>query len=251
MPNHRGYDFLAGRRIEYLTDAHGFRIASPAEHLDPARPAILFAGESVMEGYGLQWRETIPAQVGARLGVQPANIAVSGYSTDQAYIRLQSELPRFRCPRAIVTLFMTSFLDRNINVDRPHLDSELRLHPPRKDWRLAVLARRLIPYRSRSAIDGGIAMTRAVLGATTTLARSRGAASLIVVPVFIPENMAETALRRHVLDDAGIDYLLVPIDAGWRLGQDMHPDARAARVIAAAISARLRNYRLEHACHGN
>ena len=114
-----------------------------------------------------------------------------------------------------------------------------------------MLARRLIPYRSRNEIDGGIAMTRAVLGATTTLARSRGAASLIVVPVFIPENMAETALRRHVLDDAGIDYLLVPIDAGWRLGQDMHPDTRAAGVIAAAISARLRNYRLEHACHGN
>jgi hypothetical protein len=251
MPSHHGHDLIAGRRIEYVTDVHGYRIASMAEQPYPARPTILFVGESVIEGFGLQWRETIPARVGVRLGIQPVNIAVSGYSTDQSYLQLRSELPRLSCPVAVVSIFMTSFLNRNINVDRPHLDSGLRLHPTRHGWRLAALARRLVPYRSSSEIKRGIAMTKAVLGATTALARSRGAASLIVVPVFTPESAAETTLRQHVLDEAGLDYLLVPVDSRWRLGEDMHPDARADSVIAAAISARLNNNRQEHACYGN
>jgi hypothetical protein len=31
----------------------------------------------------------------------------------------------------------------------------------------------------------------------------------------------------------------VPLDPGWRLPWDRHPNARAAHVIAAAIAARL------------
>jgi hypothetical protein len=49
-----------------------------------------------MFGEGLTWEETIPAQVGTMIGMQTANLAVQGYFNDQAYLRLQTELPHFR-----------------------------------------------------------------------------------------------------------------------------------------------------------
>jgi LmbE family N-acetylglucosaminyl deacetylase len=48
-------------------------------------------------------------------------------------------------------------------------------------------------------------------------------------------------LRQRVLDDAGLDYVLVPVDPGWRLANDPHPDRRAAHAVALAIAARLRD----------
>ena len=86
----------------------------PNEPVDPARTTILFAGESVMLGEGLNWDETIPAQVGALMEVQSANLAVHGYATDKSYLRVESELPRFQRPVALVTLFMTALLGRNL-----------------------------------------------------------------------------------------------------------------------------------------
>ena len=74
-----------------------------------------------MVGEGLNWDETIPAQVGALMDVQSANLAVHGYATDQSYLRVESELPRFRRPVALVTLFMTALLGRNLDDNRPHL----------------------------------------------------------------------------------------------------------------------------------
>jgi len=53
------------------------------------------------------------------LGVQSANLAVHGFSTDQAYLRLQAELPRFRQPIAVVTVFMTALFGRNTDDERP------------------------------------------------------------------------------------------------------------------------------------
>jgi hypothetical protein len=42
-----------------------------------------------------------------------------------------------------------------------------------------------------------------------------------------------------VLDEAHIPYLLVPLNAGWRLQVDRHPSARGAEAIAAAIARAL------------
>ena len=67
-----------------------------------------------MVGEGLTWDESIAAQIGAALGIQSANIAVHGYSTDQAYLRLENELPRFRRPIAVVSLFMTGLFCRTL-----------------------------------------------------------------------------------------------------------------------------------------
>ena len=84
VPSREGHKTIGGRTISFAFDAAGYRVRRVNEPVDPARPTILFAGESVMLGEGLNWDETIPAQVGALMEVQSANLAVHGYATDQS-----------------------------------------------------------------------------------------------------------------------------------------------------------------------
>src|SRR5262249_51997963 len=83
VPSRTGRRVFGGRTIEYAIDPAGYRVRRVDEPVDPARPSIVFAGESVMFGEGLPWDETVPAQVEAMLKVQSANVAVHGYTTDQ------------------------------------------------------------------------------------------------------------------------------------------------------------------------
>jgi hypothetical protein len=210
------------------------------EPIDPDRPTIVFTGESMMFGEGLTWEESIPAQTGAIMGIQSANIAVSGYASDQAYLRLRTELPRFRRPVAVVTLFTSALFDRNLNDERPHLGPGLIWLPAEYYWRLTTIGKFLVPYRSEETIERGITVTRELLEATVDLARARGAVSIIVVPQFTPEDPSERALRRRILDERGLSYVWVELDPNWRIPHEGHPDQRAAKAIAVAIAARLR-----------
>jgi hypothetical protein len=240
VPGRVGRDRVGGREIEYAFDPAGYRVRRAGEVVDPARPTAVFAGESIMVGHGLTWEESVPAQVGALLGMQSANLAVHGFASDQAYMRLSAELPRFRRPVAVVSLFTPALLDRNLDDDRPHFGPGLVWLPAEHRWRLVALARLLVPYRSDEVIERGIAVTRAVLRATVDLARAHEAIPLIVVPQFGPEEPGERALRYRILDDAGVPYVHVELDPSWRLWWNRHPDARAARAIAVAVADRLR-----------
>jgi len=239
VPARSGHSTVAGRVIEYAFDPAGYRVRRADQPVDPERPTVVFTGESVMVGEALTWEESVPGQVEALMSTQSANLAVSGFSTDQAYVRLLEELPRFRQPKAVVSLFTPALFDRNLNSDRPHLGPGLVWLPPEPRWRLAALADLLVPYRSQETIERGIDVTRAVLRATSDLARSRGAVPLIVVPQFTPEEPTERLLRQRILDEGSIPYLLVELDSTWRVPRDWHPDRRAAHAIAAAIVARL------------
>jgi len=225
----------AGRAVSYNFDAAGYRVPGPGAKVDTTRPTLIFTGESIIAGFGLAWKETIPAQVGALLGIQSANLAVSDYSNDQSYLRLEAELPRFRKPVAVVTLFMPSLLDRNLLDNRPRLG----LPAPQQHGRLVALLHWLIPYRSTATIDEGIMRTRDSLGTLVYLACARGAQPLIVVPQFGEASPQEEGLQHRVLDEAGWPYVRVKLDPGWRLPGDSHPDARGAQAIAAAVAARL------------
>jgi hypothetical protein len=239
VPSRTGRQTVGNRVVEYAIDSAGYRVRSVNEPVDPTRPTIVFTGESIMVGERLTWDESIPAQTGAIMGLQSANVAVSGFANDQAYLRLQAELPRFQRPVAVVALFSPFLFDRNLNDDRPHLGPGLIWLPRVNRWRLATIARFLVPYRSDETIERGVTLTREVLRSTIELARARGAVPIIVVPQFTPEESEEQEIRKRVLDEANLPYLWVELDASWRVPGDPHPDARAAHAIAVAIANKL------------
>ena len=240
-PSRTGYQWVRNRKVEYAINSAGYRVRNLDEPVDLERPTIIFTGESMMVGERLTWDESIPAQTSAILGLQSANVAVSGFASDQAYLRLQEELPHFRDPVAVVMLFTPLLFDRNLNDDRPHLGPGLVWQPAVQRWRLATILRYLVPYRSDDTIERGVSVTREVLRSTIESARSRGAVPIIVVPQFTPEEPAEREIRRRVLDEAGLPYVWVELDASWRVPGDPHPDARAAHAIAIAIANKLRS----------
>jgi hypothetical protein len=166
-------------------------------------------------------------------------MAVFGYANDQAYLRLAAELPRFRQPVAVVSLFIPSLFVRNLADDRPRLDPEAGWKPAIHRLWLSSILRFFVPYHSEADIECGIGATRAVLEATAALAHSRGAIALVVDPQFGPEGTVERMLRRRILDEPGLSYVQIPLDPTWHLKGDLHPDPRAAHAIAMAIAARL------------
>ena len=241
VPSRTGRGTIGGRTVDYAFDAAGYRIRRAGEPVDPERQTLLFTGESVMFGKGLTWDESIPAQVGAMLGVQSANLAVDGYGSDQAFLRMQAELPRFRRPVAVVGIFLTGLFGRNLDDDRPHLGPGLTWLPGVPHGRLRSLVQLVAPYRSDETVERGIAVTREVYDALVGLAAARGATPLVLVLQIGPEDAVEQALRRRILDAQRLPCLLVEIDSAWRVPGDVHPDARAARAIAAAVASRLRS----------
>jgi len=234
-----GHVRVGARELEYAIDPSGYRVRDARHPVDLSRPAVLFTGESVMFGEGLAWDESVPGRVEAQLGTPAAVMAVHGFGNDQAYLRLESELPRFAHPRAVVSLFTTTLFGRNLDHRRPHLGPGLTWAGAVPEWRLQSLARLIVPYHDDAVIDEGVEVTREVLQATGRLARARGAVALVVVPQFGPEEAAQRALRRRVVDESGVPFVFVPMDSSWRLPWNRHPDARAARTMADAIAARL------------
>jgi hypothetical protein len=239
VPARSGNKSVGGRVVNYAIDQAGYRVNHVDAPVDFERPSILFTGESVMFGEGLTWQESVPAQVGAMLSIQSANLAVHGYGNDQAYLRLQRELPRFRRPVAVVSLFMASLFGRNLDGNRPHLGPGLVWLPAEQRSRLGLLAKLLVPYRAGATIDRGVTMTHEVFCATGDLARARGATPLLVVVQFDDEGTAEETLQHRILDDTCMPHIVVKIDSSWRLPWDRHPDARAAHAIAVAIASKL------------
>jgi hypothetical protein len=111
--------------------------------------------------------------------------------------------------------------------------------PGVRHGRLRSLVQLVAPYRSDETVERGISVTREILRATVELAAARGATPLVLVPQFGPEDRVEQTLRRRILDEPGLPYVRVDVDPSWRVPGDVHPNAYAAHVIAAAVAARL------------
>jgi len=243
-----GFDYVAGRtsyadvggrRIQYVFDPAGLRVAGPGDRVDLGRPTIVFLGESVMGGFGLTWKESIPARVQALTGVQSADMSVEGYSIDQAYLRFRRRWSDVRRPVAVVSMFLPSAVYRTLEASHPGLRPGLSWRPGRDEWWLVRVLRRRVPYRSPEEVEAAIVVARQVFQATDRMARARGARHLVVVPVLSPEPEAERKLRRRVLEGSGVPYIVVPVDRRWRLPNNRHPNAWGAWVLAEAIARRL------------
>lgn len=239
VPNRVGFETYDGRTIRYGVDAGGRRIADLGHPLDPTRPSILFAGESMLFGFRLNWNETAAARIGAATGTQAVNLSVNGYGTDQEWLRVRQELPHFGRTKAVIAVFAPMMIERSLDRHRPRLDADLRWHDAEPGWRLGQLLRKLLLYHSAARVDSGIAATRAGLVAIVKAARAGGAQPLILVPEIGPESPIERRLREQIL--AGLPFVRVELDRHWRIQGDGHPDARANAVMADAVLKALRS----------
>ena len=243
VPSREGVDAFNGRILHYDIDRFGHRVAKATSVLDPARPTILFVGESFMFGHRLEWSETIPGRVEAMTGVQSADLAVNAYGIDQDYLHLSYELPAFRQPLAIVMLFSPGMVEREFRANRPHLDAALHWHAPEEPWRLVQLMKVVFPFHTLSTIAYRLHTSRSVLIAADRLANSRNIPFLVLIPVFVPESVAERRIRDTVLEGSGIHSVVVALDPAWRLFRDGHPDFRGDEAMARAIVDELRRHK--------
>lgn len=235
---------MGGRRISYAIDSDGDRTASTNDLPDPARPTVLFAGESIAFGYGLPYEETFPFLVGRDLGIQTVNLAVVGYGNDQAYLRVLDALERYRRPLAVVTLFTPGQIRRNVDMWRPHLalapDGALALVPPSPGPRIAKLLQAL-PTHGNDALR----VTAAILHATAEAARARGAFPLFVVTNYGPACLHEDGEEAWIVEELflrqALTFVRVDLEAEDLLPGllERHPGPRGARKIAAAVERAL------------
>lgn len=240
-PSMAGVRRQGGREAHYAFDTERHRAASPAGVPDHGLPSILFAGESIMEGYALDWDETLPARVGGALGVQPVSLGVDGYGSDQAFLRLADALPQYSRVVAVVTLFFPGLVDRVAWVDHPRLffeGDQARVVPgPPGFWtdlRLARVVREVWPGRDGAAM----ALTGRALRETARLARERGARPLFLAvhpgPDWAP---GDREVVDALLAAQGLETLELSFDP---IADHVHPDAASVRRMAAEVVAALR-----------
>ena len=239
-----------GRDIHWAFDREGYRVEKERDEPDPERPTILFTGESIALGLGLDYAETYPALIAARRGVQCVNVAANAYGSDQAHLRLVDAMPRFRHLLATVTLFVPVQLGRNLRDDKPRLvlgpSGGLELVPPASDLfsrlRLRRLFRDELPYIGNGAIARTMALTSAILRETSIQTRARGATPLFVIPSNGPKRPfaehPEAWILRELFVRQGLPFILVDIPADQLL-KDAHPGPRGDETIAEAILAAL------------
>jgi hypothetical protein len=238
---------IAGRTVHYATNSHGFRARTPNEVPDLTAPTIIFIGESIAFGYGLDYDETIPALVGKHTGIQTVNLAVSGSGTDETLVRLRARLPQFSRPIAVVSFVVYNWLDRNVAGDRSRLAlrggvlEELGpLSPSLRSSPLRAILRTLIPYHD----DEAVVLTRALMREIADVARARGASPLFVLTPrgtrCLTSDPGGPWIAKRLVESQPFPSIDVDIDDSLALGKDIHPGPRGAEEYAARIEAALR-----------
>ncbi len=242
---------VSGRDTLLAFNRDGIRVRNQDDEPDPALPTILFTGESIALGFGLEYAETYPALIAARRGVQCVNLAAAAYGSDQAYLRLIDAMPRFERLVATVTVFIPLQLGRNLYDDRPRLvlgpTGELELVAAATDFLSQLRIRKLLwnglPYLGDRAIDRTLTLTSAILRETSIRTRARGATPLFVIPSHGPNRPLsehpEAWILRALFVQQELPFILVDIPPDQLLNGDYHPGPRGDETIAAAILAAL------------
>ena len=236
------------RTITYFIDADGNRVPSPDPPRDPTKPTIVFAGESVALGLGLDYGQTYVSLVEARLGIPAVNVSVTAYGNDQTYLRVRDELPRLAKPVAVVQLVLPVQLVRDVDPTRAH-------HVPRDDgtfeeiaaepkWWTSSPLRQIVVAIAGVHSDEAIRVARATFRATARDARARGAFPLFVFtnwgPGCLPDEKGSPPLERALFDGLEVDHVRVDLDPAWWDQPIDHPSTRAHVAIADAVVAALR-----------
>jgi len=244
---------VSGRDIRSTFNREGIRVRNQKDEPNPTLPTILFTGESIGLGFGLDYGETFPALIAARRGVQCVNLAANAYGSDQAYLRLIDAMPRFEHLVATVTVFIPLQLSRNLYDDRPRLilgpNGELKFMTAVTDFLSGLRVRTVLwselPYLGDRAIDRTLTLTSAILRETSIRTRARGATPLFVIPSRGPKRSLgehpEAWIVRELFVRQGLPFILVdvPMDELLTGNGNFHPGPRGAQTIAEAILAAL------------
>ncbi|MFL5313424.1 MAG: hypothetical protein ACJ79H_23575 [Myxococcales bacterium] len=231
---------MSGRAIRFRTDAEGRRI--PGAAIDRALPSLVFTGESTVAGIGLQWEETVPAILGARLRLQVVNLASPAYRLDQSWLRLRDALPNLDRPVAVVGLFMPGLVGRSFAGQRhpparPSPSGGIELLPldaPGLLQRSGLYRLWKHLYWSDAAVEEGMRSVAVVLRAIAALAKARGAPCIFLVTGRTPRWML------HDLFEApGLDYVVAEVPEEALLA-DGHPGPWGSMGLADALEPRLR-----------
>jgi hypothetical protein len=113
---HLGADGRPVMDFHLYTDARGARVSHPGES-SPARPDILFVGDSFTWGHGVENEDTFAVKTAAALGFTQVNFALGSYGTTQAVQSLQRN--RDLRPRIVVYPFIMEHLRRNVALCAP------------------------------------------------------------------------------------------------------------------------------------
>ncbi len=231
---------LSGRPIRFRTDGEGRRISDAA--VDSALPSLVFIGESTVAGFGLQWEESFPALLGARLHLQVVNLASPAYRADQSWLRLNDALPSLEHPVAVVGIFMPGLIGRSFAGQRhprarPSPSGGVEIVPPEPPTLLQQsgmyrLWRHL--YWSDAEVEEALQSLAAVLRDMAALANARGAACICLVTGRTPQWML-----RELFEGPALDYVVVEVLEKELLAEG-HPGPAGSVRVADALEARLR-----------
>lgn len=221
-------------RAHYELDQYGDRAPSVDWQEDPERPTIVLTGESCAFGHGLDWKDTVAAQLTAMTGYQVVVTAVGGYGNDQAYLRALEALQRLRHPVLVVSLVLPVMLSRNLHDFRPRLelvDGALVPAPPRKQWQLRSLLVNDLRYIRASRLEDAKKLAHAIFAETVKAAAARGARALFLQPSIDgpPPRFMEELL-------ADLPHVDVTLQRPHLIPWDGHPNAEGARLLARAIA---------------
>jgi hypothetical protein len=188
--------------------------------------SVLFLGDSVMFGFGVDDEDAVPAQFARLSGVRAFNCAVPGYGLDQYARNAEIRVPELK-PDAIVLGLHAQDLVRSY-------DFSILSENPLMQLRLALLGV-LVAYEFRSGdrewhtpeeIEGYLRRLRAAAGSTPILLLETG--SGILHPSFKFHNA--TGVQ-------GLKILNVSshMQPDWVLADDTHLTAKGGREIATLL----------------
>ncbi len=247
------------------TDGEGFRATPPS-----SGPEVLFMGDSVTMGFGVNDAEAFPAVVAGMLGrsVRVVNAGVSGYSSEQGRVYLADLLPRLK-PAVVVIEFgidddwPSLFRDQDLVSAHPAIEQMHGLLRRSRLYRVLrgplVQAKRWHRQRQRHPgprVDP--ARYHENLLAMSKMAARQGAAALFVAPPSKREHFqvsrslalhAPISLYRGIMaataSESGADYVDPPILCGRSRSSRYcfldfcHPNEYGHCLLASALAPRI------------
>lgn len=190
---HTTEDFDVEVRIDGLGRRRGAAEPESAE-----RPRVVFVGDSLTFGWGVEEEQSFPSRIGRMLAVEVVNLGVTGYGLGQSYLLLRQEGLAMQPAIVVLTVCQNDFQEvvseRMYGRTKPRfrIDGEQLVLSPagdRASWleRASTLYRTiaLLLGRSRPRLEGerlaeARRLVRALIGAMAEESRRAGARFLVV-----------------------------------------------------------------------